>query len=71
MKRARIDKIDEKTHRVMLEVLADIIEKETKPTIVTSNGGRCKKCGGTTTYTRQNSASGECFACEHNLKENS
>jgi SOS response regulatory protein OraA/RecX len=29
-------------------------------------GGRCRKCGGLTTYTRQNSAKGECFSCEFN-----
>lgn len=134
MKRARIDKIDEKTHRVMLgdheigtsktsfdaqfhvnaindaldvahlegekylermvvgqridlELTTEIskakadwykrsqmflrdeeLEEKTKATIVTSSGGVCKKCGGLTTYTRQNSASGECFSCEHKLK---
>lgn len=30
------------------------------------SGGRCRKCGGFTTYARQNSASGLCFACETN-----
>lgn len=29
--------------------------------------GRCKKCEGTTTYTRANSVKGLCFNCEHGL----
>lgn len=32
------------------------------------SGGRCRKCGGFTTYTRQNSPSGLCFVCESGLK---
>jgi DNA-directed RNA polymerase subunit RPC12/RpoP len=30
-------------------------------------GGVCKRCGGHTTYTRQNSVVGLCFNCEHGI----
>lgn len=126
MKRARIDKIDEKTHRVMLggleigtsktsfdaqfhvnaindaldvaflegqkylermvegqrlelEVMEETLktraewyktyssqmfkEEEEKPKEVPTSGGICKKCGGTTTYTRQDTH-GMCMKCE-------
>lgn len=32
------------------------------------SGGRCRKCGGFTTYARQNSPSGLCLGCESGLK---
>lgn len=30
-------------------------------------GGICRRCKGPTTYTRQNSESGHCFKCEHEV----
>lgn len=45
----------------------DMIKEETKkrPRGLYTGGGRCKGCGGSTTYTRQDSPSGLCFQCEH------
>lgn len=37
---------------------------EMTPKQVQDSGGRYRKCGGFTTYARQNSASGLCFTCE-------
>jgi hypothetical protein len=37
---------------------------EPRPRGLYTGGGRCRKCGGSTTYTRQNSH-GFCMQCEH------
>jgi hypothetical protein len=36
--------------------------------MMVKRGGICKECGGSTTYTRQNSPTGQCFGCEFKLK---
>jgi hypothetical protein len=43
-------------------------EKDKKKPDHYQKGGRCRKCGGLTTYTRQNSEKGECASCEFDPK---
>ena len=57
------------------DLVAELYESRTQqPSRVTSRfdptakGGRCRSCGGLTTYTRQNSESGLCSICEHEGK---
>jgi hypothetical protein len=43
-------------------------EDKAEPDAWRQKGGRCKKCGGLTMYTRQDSVKGECFACEFQIR---